>query len=210
MRFQEMDDAGVGVPPRALVVVYCVFWSFVTNLGSLAYCAYLLLWHYPAMRLVALNSFMISASSMSQAISGFYYLQKYLMIGVRLGWLQLVSTERVARAPRKSLFVWFVSTLALFCCLLSQVVILSRDKSPPHTPVILGYLLAGFNFVSFLGIIFGLVISGLFKTQSVEGEQTTELDDMTGSTSRRQSDAVASPRRRNNRNGRTPIGAQLP
>jgi len=201
-----MEEALISVPPRMLVLIYCVIWSVALNACSLAYAIYLFVSH-PSLQAVALNSLLILVSSSVQSISAFYYLQKYLLVGVRLGWLQLVTAARVARAPRKSLYAWVGSTLVLLGSLLFQFRLLSLADHSQLTPVLLGYFHAGFTCVSFLGIIFGLAISGLFKAELTTSEVIEE--EMTSSV-RRASESESSPRRRGKSSLQTTIGARSP
>lgn len=213
-----METAGVGVPPRALLVIYSVFWTMATNVGSLLYCGYICLNYSSTLGVVAFNSFIIAVTSSIQGISAFYYLQKYLMVGVKAGWSQLVTPKQLSKAPRKSLFVWIASTVGLVSALIFQFVYLSRAESQSSTPVVLGYVIAGFNAMTFVGIMIGLLISGMFKSEDVIQEESNEMEDFSADRDleKRPTDSSTSPRRRakgrgsRDLNNATTLGAQLP
>ena len=209
-----MDDAGVGIPPRALLVIYCVFWTLGTNIGWLVYCWYILFNYYSTLAVVGLNAFMIAVTASAQGISAFYYLKKYLMVGVVSGWGQLVRVKQLSKAPRKSLIVWIASSAGLVVTLLFQFVCLSKAASPSTTPVILGYVLAGFNSITLVGILIGMVISGMFKAEQVipEEQDVTHESNEGRDQERRITDSSTSPRRRTNARGSTAqvLGAQQP
>ncbi len=157
-----------GPSPRVLVLIYCGLWTLLVSVGSLSYAIWLLL--ELGLTSLVVNTTILTAASVLQALSGFYYLRKYLMKGMRSGWMALISPSNITKAPRKSLFVWICSTIILLLAFIRQIYLLSVFSANNSALLVTGWFLVGSNIAGFAGIIAGLILSGLFSECNEEVE----------------------------------------
>jgi hypothetical protein len=163
-------------PLRHLLVFYCGAWTLFVSIGAAIYAGWLLLgddMHY-----LGWLSLLVSALSIIQATSGFYYLKNYIMIGVNRGWTRLLESGNISRAPRKSLLTWILSSMTLALCFGLQVgeLLTSNQDS---MKVIFGSVFVALSFIGFMGIIAGLILSGIFGSVPSESEEARESSQRT-------------------------------
>ena len=142
-----------GAPPREVALVFCMFFSVFVVVSSLFFAVYA-----GPLSPTGWPSLATAAAATGQGGAAFFWLRGPLHVGASMGWSEIFAMWRNGRVSRGPARVWLLTTTLLPISFVLQGVAL---KNAEESAVVWGALILASQVALYLGVISGLVMSGM-------------------------------------------------